>query len=86
MSFIAIHAQGNSGIDAAVEVMNTYSLLRNDFDALGEVVQFAGRPDISAQISSKVHCTYVSAYTSQSIEVMCVIAILKQRHHKARSE
>ena len=48
---------GAEGVQRAVEVMNTYHLLREDLDSMLELTQWPGARDVMSGVESKVSYT-----------------------------
>ncbi|XP_071451622.1 replication factor C subunit 1 [Hetaerina americana] len=60
---------GGSGVHIreAIDVMQGYSLLREDLDSIMELTNFPGRPDPMSQVSSKVKAAFTRAYNKEGI-------------------
>jgi len=58
-------SEGAGGVDASVEVMQQYSLLREDLDNVLELAQWPDRPDPMRGVESKVKAAFTRAYNKQ---------------------
>lgn len=47
--------QGSEGIQEAIDLLQSYHLLREDLDSLIELTQWSNKKDLSAMIDSKVY-------------------------------
>ncbi|XP_076663268.1 germ line transcription factor 1 [Andrena cerasifolii] len=60
---------GSEGVDAAVNVMNHYHLLREDLDSLTEISLWPGDRDPMQVVDSKVKAAFTRAYNKNSAAV-----------------
>ncbi|KAK7073039.1 replication factor C subunit 1 [Halocaridina rubra] len=58
--------QGSEGVHQAVEVMNTYHLLREDLDSIMELAQWPDSRDPMSNIDSKVKAAFTRAFNKES--------------------
>ena len=64
---------GNEGVDAAVNVMSHYHLLREDMDSLTELSLWPGDRDPMQVVDSKVKAAFTRAYNKNSVAVPYVV-------------
>jgi len=55
-------SQGNEGVDQSIQVMNHYSLLREDLDSVLELAQWPDKNDPMKSVESKVKAAFTRAY------------------------
>ena len=58
-------SDGAGGVEASVNVMEQYSLLREDLDNVLELAQWPDRPDPMRCVESKVKAAFTRAYNKQ---------------------
>ncbi|XP_046396184.1 replication factor C subunit 1 isoform X2 [Ischnura elegans] len=75
-------------IKEALDVMQGYSLLREDLDSIMELTNFPGRPDPMALVSSKVKAAFTRAYNKEGIMTPYAVtmAVKKKRGGGGSSE
>ena len=57
--------EGAGGVDAAVGMMETYALLREDLDNILELAQWPDKPEVMKGVESKVKAAFTRAYNKQ---------------------
>jgi replication factor C subunit 1 len=58
--------KGADGIPQVINVMNEYSLTRDDFDTILELATWPGQKDLASQIDSKVKASFTRTYNKES--------------------
>lgn len=71
--------KGPDGVADAVQVMDQYSLLREDLDNLLEVTQWPGQPDPLRGVESKVKAAFTRAYNKEVILPYAKTAVVTKK-------
>jgi replication factor C subunit 1 len=58
--------QGADGIPKVIELMNNYSITREDFDTILELATWPGQKDLSTMIESKVKAAFTRQYNKEA--------------------
>lgn len=58
--------KGAEGIPRVIEIMNEYSLTREDFDTIVELATWPNQKDVMGMIDSKVKASFTRAYNKES--------------------
>ncbi|XP_034941191.1 replication factor C subunit 1 [Chelonus insularis] len=77
---------GNEGVDAAVNTMNHYHLLRDDLDGLIETSLWPGQKDPLQLIDSKTKAAFTRAYNKHAITAFAISAGSKKKNTQASQD
>lgn len=70
--------KGTDGVPNVIELMNEYSLTREDYDTIMELSTWPGQKDIMGAIDSKVKASFTRAYNKESHKnPFCTVSVKK---------